>query len=358
MLILCRTWIGAGNTNAEYKNQSQHVAQGTCTWILETDEYKKFLDTSQRKHLWVHGIPGITPPVTVTRGDLKVVGAGKSVLCSFIITLMKENHRTELKVLFFFCKDDSTPAAIMSSLIDQLIEGNCLQSLLNILKEERNARAKSEKCTDFMVLWNIFVKMVNVLPTPIFVVLDALDECRKQDRPELLRQILSADGNIRFFLTSRKEFDIFDAFQGHSRIIQCSMAVDADIAQFVLQRVEQLDNLKNSHFKKRIIDEVPGKSRGMFQYAELLLRELNTPSKDDIPDLLDSPPIGLNKMYQRIIQRLDSSDTNPRHGEMLKTILWVVAVVCRTLTVTELAYMCAVNPSDTSFNPANRTLAK
>ena len=89
----------------------------------------------------------------------------------------------DLQVLYFFCKDDgcqtsnASAVAIVSNLIDQLIERNPLQSLFEILKQARKKHAKSERCINFGVLWDIFVAMVQEFPTPIVVVVDALDEC-------------------------------------------------------------------------------------------------------------------------------------------------------------------------------------
>jgi hypothetical protein len=60
-LIRCRKWLGAlQNTNSEYRNNQKHLAQGTCTWILETKEYLEFSETQEQKHLWVNGIPGMS----------------------------------------------------------------------------------------------------------------------------------------------------------------------------------------------------------------------------------------------------------------------------------------------------------
>jgi hypothetical protein len=246
----------------------------------------------------------------------------------------------------------------MSNLIDQLIGQNPLKSLFRILNKARNMHAKSNKCTDFETLWDIFVDMASAFPTRIMIVVDALDECQT-DRSALMDRILSSDeetgGNVRFFLTSRRERDIYDKFTCHSNIIPCVMSVDADIKEFVVQRVEEFQHLQESHLKQRIIDEVPKKSAGMFRYATLLLDELDSPSTTDITDLLNAPPADLNEMYERILLRLELA--YPKNRQTRKKILSWIAVAKRPLSVKELAYACAVKDDETSFDPTKRVLA-
>ena len=85
------------------------------------------------------------------------LGAGKSVLAAFVITELGKHPVTDLRVLYFFCRDDgnhttnASAEAIVSNLIDQLIGRNPLPSLLKILKAAREEHAKSEKCTNFQI---------------------------------------------------------------------------------------------------------------------------------------------------------------------------------------------------------------
>jgi hypothetical protein len=286
-------------------------------------------------------------------------GAGKSVLSSFIITELQKHRVTELH---FFCKDrssdSSTAAAIAANLIDQLIEKNRLKPLFNILSEARRKHAKTNTCTDFEILWNIFVAMVRAFPNHIVVVIDALDECLV-DRAAFLDGLASlvkdTKGNVRFFLTSRRENDVFEKLANHSEIATRGMAVDEDIRKFVIEQVQQLPRLHA--FEAQIIQEVPKYSAGMFRYAALLLEELNTPSTVDILDMLNSPPRDLDDMYERILLRLEAANNKQHVRELRKKILYWVAFAKTPLEPTELALFCAVNPDETDFDPARRVLA-
>ena len=290
------------------------------------------------------------------------LGAGKSVLASFVINEMSKYPATELQVLYFFCKDDghqtsnASAVAIVSNLINQLIERNPLQFLFEILKQARGAHAGSEKCTNFGVLWDIFVTMVHEFPTPIVVVVDSLDECLV-DREAFLEGVVSfPDSKVRFFLTSRNELDIDSVFGRSPKVAKRSMDVEADIEKFVIQRVEQLPRLHN--FKTQIIQTVTKNSSGMFRYAALLLDELNSPdATSDISIMLRRPPADLHEMYDGILQRLESMDRgqrNRRSREIRRRILTWIGMAKKPLRVDELAYVCAVRDGEAKVDLMER----
>ena len=270
--------------------------------------------------------------------------------------------------MHFFCKDGSpetsTALAIASSLIDQLI-GHCqLSAFFEILKSAHREHAKSDKCTDFGILWNIFIALAKNFPTRIIVVVDALDECNV-DRERFLDKIVSREvddmnGKLRFFMTSRNDHEIRKKLENHNGTVWLEMNVEEDIKAFVIRRLPELNRLQDmlrlpngSSLKERIIQGVPRYADGMFRYAALLLEELNWPCVD-VAKTLDSPPSGLDGMYERTLSRLDSADTPPNNREHRKTLLHWVAMAMRPLKVNELAYACAAQ-NEEEFDPVGKT---
>lgn len=275
--------------------------------------------------------------------------------------------------MHFFCKERdpsaSTAAAIACNLIDQLIEHNRLCPLFEVLDEANARYAKSDKCTDFKTLWNIFAAMVKVFPTRVVAVIDALDECLT-DRGLFLDQITSdvdMDGKVTFFLTSRDEQDIREKLGEHSNIVSCAMSVDEDIKEFVVQQLPKLNRFQQwlarsgkHDLQARIIQEVPKISAGMFRYAALLLDQLNSHFVS-IPKLLDAPPLGLAGMYERILLRLELADEDlawsVARRKTRKTILWWVAMAKEPLRVIDLAYVCALRGANgDGFDPTEGSL--
>ena len=300
-----------------------------------------------------------------------MVGAGKSVLSSFAVAHLRKHPRIELRVLHFFCKDGSpetsTALAIASSLIDQLIWDGKLSALAEILKSAHQDHAKSDKCTDFDTLWNIFAAMAKNFPTRIIVVVDALDECNV-DRELFLDKVASQEmkdmhGKLRFFMTSRSDHEINGKLENHDGTVQLEMNVEEDIKAFVYRRLAKLQRLqgalrrsKESDLEERIIQRVPQYAGGMFRYAVLLLEELNGPCVD-VAKMLDSPPRGLDGIYESILSRLESANTSCDNRRLRRTLLHWVAMAMRPLKVNELAYACAARSEDSEvFDPAGKTL--
>ena len=317
------------------------------------------------------GVPTATPRLLrysaiVIRWLTLVValGAGKSVLASFVITEMRNHAATDSQVLYYFCKDDgqqtsnASAVAIVSNLIDQLIKQNPPPSLFGILKAARKKHAKSEKCNNFGVLWDMFVAMTQGFPAPIVVVVDALDECLV-DRKAFLEGLVSfPDAKVRFFLTSRNELDIDRVLGRDPRVAKLPMDVEADIERFVIQRVEQLPRLHK--FKAQVIQAATESSSGMFRYAELLLEELNSPdAMSDISVMLHRPPADLDEMYDSILRRLESMDKKQqrhRAREVRRKILTWIGMAKEPLRVDELAYVCAVGDGGEKIDLAQRLL--
>ena len=219
-----------------------------------------------------------------------MVGAGKSVLSSFAITQLRKLPSIELRVLHFFCKDSSpeksTAIAIASSLIDQLIGQDQLSALFEILKAAHAKHAKSDTCTDFGILWDIFVAMVKNFPTRIVVVVDALDECNV-DRVRFLDKLISQemddmDEKLRFFMASRIDHDIDKKLENHNGTLRLGMSVEEDIKGFVLRRLPELPRLKTvlgwsnkAGLKERIIQDV-------LRYADGISGMLRCSSKNSM----------------------------------------------------------------------------
>ena len=58
-LIRCRTWLHPlENADAELEINLKNRTPGTCTWILQTEEFNSVIEGEEREHLWIYGQPG------------------------------------------------------------------------------------------------------------------------------------------------------------------------------------------------------------------------------------------------------------------------------------------------------------
>ena len=116
----------------------------------------------------------------------------------------------------------------------------------------------------------------------VFLVLDALDECTPDQRRDLAKFILSIASStsaspgqevVKFFVTSRKEVDIEQAFQQKfipTIEVETAM-VDSDIkiyvgAQLELRLQDGSLNLRNMSLKDKIFSTLTTKAGGMYVF--------------------------------------------------------------------------------------------
>ena len=169
-------------------------------------------------------------------------------------------------------KEMQEDAFIISALIKQL----CRQ---NHRVPEGFLKVKRDALTSFQ-LGNVdsFIKAVEHYQlNEIFLVIDALDECPKVQRPAILkslRGIVNHTRHVKVFVTSRLETDIEEAFRqmktGCVRIE--ARSVQRDIHHYVTQETRRLRNgtdgrklnLNNPALEDQIIETLTTKAEGMY----------------------------------------------------------------------------------------------
>ena len=268
------------------------------------------------------------------------------------------NSTRKHPVLYFFCKDGSfetsTAAAIAANLIDQLVTRTKLESLLNILNTGREEHENSTHCTDFAILWELFLRMVRDFPARIIVFVDALDECSEKERSAFMRALVSLPHNVNLCLTSRGLPDIERALQDQEhrrKILKLEMQSQEGIIMFLKESIDKNEKL-HCH-REKVMEKVAYHARGMFRYAALLVGELLHSPCQNISAALESPPADLNEMYETILLRLDTEPPRdkPRHRTQRRRILQWVIVARQPLKPSELAWSCAAIEDQDSFDP-------
>ena len=109
-----------------------------------------------------------------------------------------------------------------------------------------------------LVLENILGEVSNV-----FLVLDALDECRERDGPdellELIKEICGREkSDVRLLVTSRRERDIEDAILPLATCSICiqSALVEADIKTYISNRMTNDPRLKRLSGNTEVREEI------------------------------------------------------------------------------------------------------
>lgn len=228
----------------------------TGTWLIEEQQYKEW-----KLH------PGSLLCIYGT------AGSGKTILSSTIVEDMLSHSALDMNLAtsyFYFKGDDiakGTSEGMLRSLLKQLFDrGNRSSEAMTKLFEEKNQQTPVSK------LLSTFVDVTFEFGH-VFIVLDALDECRDlSDLFDMIEEINKRAGtNVHILFTSRDTKDIKEFVDGMESITSSikllASVVKQDIRTYIRDRLRTDRTLKRwrSHPKVQgqIEDSLIEKSDGM-----------------------------------------------------------------------------------------------
>src|SRR5271156_6365135 len=140
---------------------------GTGQWLLDSAEFKTWVETNKQTLLCL-GIPG----------------AGKTILTSFVVEVLRGRFQDDLSVgiAYLYCdfrrQDEQKAEDLLASLLKQLTQG--LPSLPDTVK---SLYYKHTVYGTWPSLDEISrsLQSVAALYSRVFIIVDALDECRASD---------------------------------------------------------------------------------------------------------------------------------------------------------------------------------
>lgn len=246
-------------------------------------------------------------------------GFGKSVLVSSIVEKLKEEPDSRI-VLFFFCKtgDDGTQRAgsILRNLIFQIYEktrdspevyAQCAKVITKVQNSNKTKRGEMvEYSKSVKNLKQILEEVIRIFGKRVFVVIDALDECKDRKSEDLLaalQGLVESDLNIKIILASRPETDIEEFMQDISRVEVNQGSNSVDIKAYLVKELKKLSCLKPRD-RKIACRAIIERSGGMFRYANMQIDRLRQPWRPPLKNHLDALPIGLEASYRQIFAQI------------------------------------------------------
>lgn len=235
-------WLSPSDfaTNANLARQRRHP--GTGTWLLESSAFQDWKFGS-RQHLWLYGL----------------AGCGKTVLSGTILDHLRESATNHTVLAFFFDFNDTKKQRLedlIRSLAIQLYHTDIetATTLDRIYashddgRKQPDSRALSD-CIDAM--------MKNA--GRVFVVIDALDECKTTD--EVLRWVGGlASGNIQVLITGRPDTkfqsEISQVIQERNCILLDKQSINTDIRSYVKTTLKTKAEFIRKRLPRDIIDEI------------------------------------------------------------------------------------------------------
>ena len=320
-----------------YKDFNPQRVEGTCEWFFNDDRYLKWRDSSTSSLLWVSAGPG----------------CGKSVLSRALI----DEHRlsrniTTSTVCYFFFKDGdehrmhSTNAlcAILHQLLTLDLSGSLIRNVLPSHKNYGKALAQN-----FSELWRIMVECADSSDTgEVVCILDALDECEKNSREQLIHKLREFyckqhsvfKSKLKFLITSRP-YDVLEAnfgefpatnylrFEGDDK----SADIGREINLVIDNRVNKIAGSLAPDDRRKLSDRLKSTENRTYLWLHLIFsiieEKLSLYRKlSNIEKLLSDIPSRVFEAYEKILSRSqDEAQT-----EML---LRIVLAAARPLTLDE-----------------------
>lgn len=315
---------------SDYKSDKDLVSErvpGTCEWFFEDDRFLEWRDSNTSRLLWVSAGPG----------------CGKSVLARALIDDRRVCTNTMAStVCYFFFKDGQEQrtrgANALCALLHQLFEDTTL-----ITHALPSYKTYGEKLRDaFSDLWEILVKSAqDPKAGEIICVLDALDECEKNARKQLVEKLAhffsqavsfqNTSIKLKFLVTSRPYDDLEQSFRSLSGVSaymrfdgdEKSQRIGQDINLVIDAKIPHITGDFNDEDRLRISNRLKEMDNRTYLWLFLTIDIIeNSPSnfrrKSDIDLLLSNLPSEISDAYETILSR--SSD-DPKARILLELII-------------------------------------
>lgn len=331
------------STYEEFKDRNPPRVEGTCQWVLNSSQFQRWRQSPHNDLLWISADPG----------------CGKSVLAKSLVDQDLRHGRTSTICYFFFKdnKEQDSLATALCALLHQLYtqQPHLIQYALAAYKEngEKLQRETRE-------MWRILQHSVcdsSALPT--ICVLDALDECRENDRKQLITLLCSfftqsirgtSDHNLKFLVTSRPYDNVqrwFDQAVSHWPHVRLrgedeNEHIREEINLVVNQQVRTLADevALSSSSRDHLLNQLLSMQHRTYLWLHLAMDEiretyLNSLFPEEVA--IESLPSSVNQAYERILNKISE-----KQRPMARKILLIIVGARRPLKVGEMAIALAV----------------
>ncbi|KAH9044057.1 hypothetical protein EDB83DRAFT_1575968 [Lactarius deliciosus] len=324
------------STNHDVAYELHHG--GTAQWFFQGGMFDEWKSTGS--FLWIHGKPG----------------SGKTVLCSAIVQEIVSLSKAGLASMAYFYfdfrdLDKQHIRNLLPSLLVQLSAQSdpCRDILSRLYSEHDNGEKKprvgkmTQCLTDMLTIPD---------QRPIYIILDALDECpNSYGIPSPREQVLALVKDLvnlclphlHICVTSRFEFDIratLGPVARHRVSLHDEIGQKKDIVDYIISVVysgsETMMKRWREEDKKMVVDGLSEKADGMFRWVFCQLETLRQCLPQCVRRTLNELPETLDETYERVMMEIKK--TNQAHAYRL---LQCLTVAVRPLSVAELAELLA-----------------
>ncbi|KAF9767710.1 hypothetical protein IL306_015085 [Fusarium sp. DS 682] len=322
-------WLSPIEIEQDNTTISKQWVQGTSEWILQTTKYTQWFE-GQSEHeplqiLWLRG----------------GVGSGKTFLAHFIAQTLTSTNCNVLQY-YFSAKQElgirRTQLSFIRTILYQALVNTSLDttSTLEALNRIREISGKSEAQSPKKLWSELFRLVQGQAHTPIYLVIDAIDEAIQDERDEIfkaLEKLISLSPSVRIFITGRPDEDVLGWFEMSSGVSSAAKpiseirisheAMTHDIEIYINSRIQRSNKLRHPSVVEDVKCVILSRAEGMFLYVRLMLDELECEtSVATLRRRLDAFPATLNEYYESTFSQIYNRPKSSR--ELARDLLtWV-----------------------------------
>lgn len=244
-------WLTADEYTNQHNDFMRERLLGTGQWFLGSEPFQRWLATAKQT-LFCPGIPG----------------AGKTIVSAAVIDHIQQTSRGDpaIRLAYVYCNFRRTAKQqakdLLESLLRQLTTG--WPSLPRAVQDLHEKHQKhSTRPTQEEILRTLH--SVTAGCSRVFIVIDALDECERKSRFEMLDKLfdLQARNGINIMVTTRPNEDIFARFPKNC-ISKTICADEGDVQPYIEEHLRRMDTgILDDDLRLSIRSEVSVRSEGM-----------------------------------------------------------------------------------------------
>ncbi|KAK6708877.1 hypothetical protein SNK04_009822 [Fusarium graminearum] len=309
---------------------------GTCQWIRSHSLFVSWLEAGTNALLWLTGHPG----------------CGKTMLSYSLAQYFDDARNKSRNVLIYLCqnKNKQTDArAVLIGLILQIADRH--RSLVRYIRSAFEKEGSSI-IQSFASLWRIFVRIAKDPKSgPLYVIVDALDECERTSCHQLLvsisdmltdsSQSMKSDSRVKFLITSRPF--LHQSYANSQKVLQSRISIDddqtgytEDLQTFIQERIHEisLNRQFSNDIRDFLYEAIMSKADRTFLWIHLVLASIEKSiltSRKEFQKIIASIPEGLAEIYHRYLSAIPLD-----HQEDASKLLKLLLACSRPLSLVEL----------------------
>jgi hypothetical protein len=288
-------------------------------------------------------------------------------------------YRYRLAATFFFSRNNAVTrdaAALLPTIVYQLASRHTVFRSLSCtaVKSDPDVRDR-EIARQAKILLGNLVNATSSPLKPLFIVIDALDECEPGKDDEginavrILIDTVASLPSFKLFVTSRVERNINDMFvplRASKLALHCDIEdhiVQSDIRTYFQHKFTELAHSRQLHLpfpSPEALDELVNRAGTLFIYAATVFKY--------IADRQDNPVLRLNQVlrqtlsempyqykaldmvYSRVISEASTTSGNPEtHARNLRCILSTLIGLQESLPISSLADLAGISKDVTEI---------